>query len=97
MGSVPVLLFRGAEIRTTHVTGLMTDIGTELGRLMYWHGSGTHRGRLRVLSLLATGFFLGGLAGAFGFRYFDYLSTVPRAVMLVAVAFVPAVDYLLRR
>ena len=26
-----------AEIRTTHVTGLITDIGIELGKLIYWN------------------------------------------------------------
>ena len=26
-----------AEIRTTHVTGLVTDIGIELGKLVYWN------------------------------------------------------------
>lgn len=26
-----------AEIRTTHVTGLITDIGIELGKLVYWN------------------------------------------------------------
>ena len=25
-----------AEIRTTHVTGLVTDMGIELGKLIYW-------------------------------------------------------------
>ncbi len=31
-----------AEIRTTHVTGLMTDIGIELGKLLYWNNASTH-------------------------------------------------------
>ena len=26
-----------AEIRTTHVTGLVTDIGIEMGKLIYWN------------------------------------------------------------
>jgi uncharacterized membrane protein YoaK (UPF0700 family) len=28
----------GAEIRTTHVTGLTTDLGIELGKLLFWNG-----------------------------------------------------------
>ena len=28
-----------AEIRTTHVTGLVTDLGIELGKLVYWNKS----------------------------------------------------------
>ena len=86
-----------AEIRTTHVTGLMTDIGIELGRLLYWHGQVANRGRLLVLSLLATSFFIGGVVGALGFRHLGYLSTVPLALILVALAIVPAVDDLRRR
>ena len=86
-----------AEIRTTHVTGLMTDIGIELGRLLYWHGQVANRGRLLVLSLLATSFFVGGVVGALGFRHLGYLSTVALALMLVALAIVPAVDDLRRR
>ena len=30
-----------AEIRTTHVTGLVTDIGIELGKLLYWNRTQT--------------------------------------------------------
>ena len=28
-----------AEIRTTHMTGVVTDLGLELGRLLYWNGA----------------------------------------------------------
>ena len=28
-----------AEIRTTHVTGMVTDIGIEIGKLLYWNRS----------------------------------------------------------
>ena len=31
-----------AEIRTTHVTGLVTDFGIELGRLIYWNRTGRY-------------------------------------------------------
>jgi uncharacterized membrane protein YoaK (UPF0700 family) len=88
-----------AEIRTTHVTGLMTDIGIELGRLLYWNRPGSqrprvlaNRGRLRVLALLASSFLAGGVAGALGFRQFGYLSTLPLAMVLVALAIIPATD-----
>jgi uncharacterized membrane protein YoaK (UPF0700 family) len=33
-----------AEIRTTHVTGLVTDIGIELGKLFYWNGGASAGG-----------------------------------------------------
>ncbi|WP_415754008.1 YoaK family protein [Pseudomonas leptonychotis] len=92
-----------AEIRTTHITGIITDIGIELGKLFYWNR--THspeiarvmadRQRLWVLSLLAVYFFLGGVVGALGFNYLGYISTVPLALFLVLLASVPAVDDLL--
>jgi uncharacterized membrane protein YoaK (UPF0700 family) len=92
-----------SEIRTTHITGTVTDIGIELGKLVYWnrsHRDGhkvlADRSRLTVLTLLALGFFLGAVAGALGFNHAGYLSTVPLALVLIALACVPALDDLVR-
>ena len=77
-----------AEIRTTHVTGLVTDAGIELGKLFYINRSGSHapvlanRQRLRIHSLLIASFFCGGLAGALGFKFVGFASTVPLAIGL---------------
>jgi uncharacterized membrane protein YoaK (UPF0700 family) len=89
-----------AEIRTTHVTGLITDLGIELGKLLYWnrlqHDASLHvvadRDRLLVLSLLVLAFFLGGVLGAIGFQQLGYLTSVPLALILVLLAIVPAAD-----
>ncbi len=89
-----------AEIRTTHITGIVTDLGIELGKLVYWNAPGASaqpnvradRGRLRVLSSLLVAFFVGGVAGALGFKHLGYVSTVPLAVLLIALASVPAYD-----
>ncbi|WP_276522724.1 DUF1275 family protein [Cupriavidus necator] len=32
-----------AEIRTTHLTGMVTDIGIELGKLCYWNAAAPAR------------------------------------------------------
>lgn len=93
-----------AEIRTTHLTGHVTDIGIELGKLFYWNMDKSdpaakvmaNRPRLRMLSLLVSFFFLGGVVGAVGFKHFGFLSTVPLALVLIALAFVPTMDDLLR-
>jgi uncharacterized membrane protein YoaK (UPF0700 family) len=92
-----------AEIRTTHITGTVTDIGIELGKLIYWnrtHREGhkvlADRARLATLTLLALSFFVGAVSGAIGFKHTGYLSTVPLAVVLIAVACVPALDDLVR-
>lgn len=83
-------------IRTTHVTGMVTDIGIELGQLFYWNFNSTHatritanRRHLRVLSSLVLCFFCGGLLGAWAFSRYGYVATVPLAVVLVVIAIAP--------
>lgn len=90
-----------AEIRTTHITGIVTDIGIELGKLLYWnspsHAKGhdrvvANRTRLKLLGTLAGCFFVGGVVGAVGFSRVGYVTTVPLALVLVWLAGVPALD-----
>ncbi len=89
-----------SEIRTTHVTGLVTDIGIELGKLLYWNRIQedpslhvvANRERLLVLSVLVLAFLLGGILGAAGFQHLGYATTVPLAGLLVLMAAVPAAD-----
>lgn len=95
-----------AEIRTTHVTGMVTDIGIELGKLFYWNTTGkdaskpfvrADRQKLVILSSLIGLFFLGGVAGALGFHRVGFISTLPLAAILIALAVVPVVDDLMER
>jgi uncharacterized membrane protein YoaK (UPF0700 family) len=89
-----------AEIRTTHITGVVTDIGIELGKLVYWNQSCdlgkpkivADRKRLVELSLLVACFFTGGVLGALGFKYLGYAATVPLALMLIVMGSVPMAD-----
>ena len=84
----------GAVIRTTHVTGVVTDIGIELGRLLV-RSAQFNRTHLDTLTRLALSFFFGGVMGALGFKQVGYVSTVPLALVLVSLAGVPAMDDLL--
>jgi uncharacterized membrane protein YoaK (UPF0700 family) len=91
-----------AEIRTTHVTGLVTDIGIELGKMLYWNHTPdspaqplvrANQARLLVHLALVLSFFVGGVAGALGFKHVGYVSTVPLALvlaLLASVQFLPA-------
>jgi uncharacterized membrane protein YoaK (UPF0700 family) len=89
-----------AEIRTTHMTGVVTDIGIELGKLFYKNISDSapefhvraNRPRLRLLSSLLGMFLLGGLAGSIGFEHMGFMATVPLAAVLLVLAIVPVVD-----
>ena len=88
-----------AEIRTTHVTGIVTDLGIEIGKWVYWnraeHEQGrvlANRPRLRLLGGLLLMFFLGGVAGALGFKHWGYATTLPLAAIVLLFALVPILD-----
>ena len=89
-----------AEIRTTHVTGMITDIGIELGKALYVNRHEradqppvrANRERLRINALLVGCFFVGALSGAFGFQHIGFLATVPLAALLMTLALVPVFD-----
>lgn len=89
----------GTAVRTTHMTGTMTDIGIELSRLLYRNSRKlkqaprivADRNRLVLLLLLAGSFVLGGIIGAVGFKHVGYKVTVPLALFLLVLAFRPLV------
>jgi uncharacterized membrane protein YoaK (UPF0700 family) len=80
----------GARMRTTHMTGIVTDIGIELGKLFYWnrHGAGpglpvrADGGKLRLLASLLGMFFAGGVLGAWGFTALGFAAALPLAALL---------------
>lgn len=85
----------GARMRTTHMTGIVTDLGVELGRLLYWNRAGrlegrafvrADRARLRLLAGLLGSFFLGGVAGAAGFLALGFAFCLPVAALLLLAA-----------
>lgn len=90
----------GAVVRTTHLTGVITDLGIELGRLLYRNQSQTpqaqhvvaDRRKLAMLALLCLYFLLGGVVGALGFKHVGYLATLPLAAVLLALCAVPLAD-----
>mgnify|MGYP000045820331 FL=1 len=87
-----------ADIRTTHITGLVTDLGIELGKLFYINRTPratrvlADRARLRLQLILIGGFFTGGLVGALGFKYGGYITTLPLAGLLWMLCLRPLLD-----
>ena len=88
----------GAVIRTTHLTGMVTDLGISLGRVAI---AGLRRGaeiprsdvaKIRLHSSLIALFFAGGFTGALGFKHVGFLFTLPLASLLLLLAAVPVVD-----
>jgi uncharacterized membrane protein YoaK (UPF0700 family) len=88
----------GAVIRTTHLTGMVTDIGIGLGRMVMPRcgndpaAANDEVRRIRLLASLIALFFVGGVIGAVGFKHVGFLFTMPLAAVLLIMAAMPVVD-----
>jgi uncharacterized membrane protein YoaK (UPF0700 family) len=77
------------------VTGMVTDIGIELGKLFYWNRTETHapvlahRQRLLQLTTLVLLFFAGGILSAVTFQRVGFLLMWPLAALLAAPTVLP--------
>ncbi len=87
-------IISGAAVRTTHLTGTVTDIGIEVSRLTYVNVHQRHgrdrimadRKKLWLLLLILASFLGGGVAGALGFKHIGFKVTVPLAGFLCFLA-----------
>jgi len=61
--------YSGAIVRTTHVTGVFTDIGILLGNTL--RGQPLEKRKLSLLLVIGIGFSLGGVIGAVLYQQFD--------------------------
>jgi uncharacterized membrane protein YoaK (UPF0700 family) len=95
-----------AEIRTTHMTGVVTDLGIELGRLLYWNrtreGNNIHlvqanMDKLFIHATILGLFFGGGVVGALAFKAMGFSATLPIALLLIAMALPSVVADLAQR
>ena len=86
-----------ATIRTTHMTGVVTDLGIELGKMLFWNHAGRNAAqqvranwsRVRLFAGLLAMFLLGGLAGAWGFQHWGFVCVLPLALLLTVVSLPP--------
>jgi uncharacterized membrane protein YoaK (UPF0700 family) len=92
-----------AVIRTTHMTGIVTDIGIALGRIIFARSSGSDEEigpdiiALRLLASLIALFFAGGVVGAVGFKHVGFMFTLPLSGVLLLLAMMPVLDDVRRR
>ena len=93
-----------SRIRTTHITGLVTDFGIETGKLLYWNRLPPHensppvkadRNKLLLLLNLILLFFGGGLLGALAFGHFGFIAAVGLSIIVAGLAAVPVWDDLI--
>jgi uncharacterized membrane protein YoaK (UPF0700 family) len=76
--------YSGAVVRTTHVTGLFTDLGITLG--LWLRGQAADKRRVVLYLTLITGFTLGGIIGALGFNGFGFHAMLAPATLSAAMA-----------
>jgi uncharacterized membrane protein YoaK (UPF0700 family) len=82
-------------IRTTHLTGMFTDSGIALGRILFAAlrgGEADTSEELAALGLLLSLillFFVGGVTGTLGFRRLGFFFTLPLALILLILAAMP--------
>lgn len=75
-------------VRTTHLTGIFTDLGIELSQLLFYKKSKSNRRLKRGIRLKATivaSFFAGGIIGGMGYPYWgmDILGLAILILLLV--------------
>ena len=71
--------YSGAVIRTTHLSGMFTDLGIGLGHAL--RGMPLQRRRLLLCGLIISSFFAGGVAGALFYSRIGYFALLVPATL----------------
>jgi uncharacterized membrane protein YoaK (UPF0700 family) len=79
--------YSGAVVRTTHVTGMFTDLGISVG--LWFRGHPIDKRRTVLYFVVISGFILGGIVGAIGYSNFAFYSITAPAIFatLTAIAY----------
>ena len=81
-----VSTYSGAVIRTTHLSGMFTDLGIYIGHAL--RGIPVDSKRLRLCVIVISGFLFGGIAGTLVFDALSYAALFLPAVLTAAIAIV---------
>ena len=74
-----VTTYSGAAVRTTHLSGMFTDLGIGLGQLL--RGMPLPMRRLTLSGLIISGFLGGGVLGAWFYRHWGYDALLAPALL----------------
>ena len=77
-----VATYSGSVIRTTHLTGILSDLGSAFG--CFLSGRTVNRGQVKLHGTILIGFILGALAGARGFSAWNYLALLGPCLIIAA-------------
>lgn len=82
-----VTTYSGAVVRTTHMTGIITDLGIMIGA--YLRGEHADKRKVSLLLAVVAGFVLGGFVGAYFFHLWQFKALLIPALL----AFFAALAY----
>jgi uncharacterized membrane protein YoaK (UPF0700 family) len=84
-----VTMISGSVVRTTHLTGMFTDLGIELSTVFYSNSAdkGTLRKKMLLRLTIIVFFVTGGILGAYFFNSIKFYSFYIPAVILVITMF----------
>lgn len=81
-----VTRYSSAVIRTTHITGIMTDLGLMFGA--YWRGEPLNCRKIRLFLMIIVGFFIGGMISALVFPFLTgYAFALPALLCFISAGF----------
>lgn len=96
MHNTVMTMLSGGVIRSTHMTGFITDIGIELAKFLFYSMQkrrptlqGVQWPKLKLYLGLVTGFVLGGVFGAWGFHQVNFKFVLPLSAVLLIIGFSP--------
>lgn len=80
-----------AVVRTTHLTGLFTDLGIELSQLFFYKSQEQKHKLIATITLrirIIVYFFLGGIVGGVFYTYFElYILILPATMLTIGLLF----------
>lgn len=82
-----VTTISNAEVRTTHLTGLFTDLGIELSQLFFYKEISQKEkltASIKLRFTIISFFFFGGIFGGICYSYFQLESLIIAAILLIA-------------
>jgi uncharacterized membrane protein YoaK (UPF0700 family) len=88
MQNAVVTVISGSVVRTTHLTGIFTDLGVDLARIVVQGRSKVLWSRTVLRLSIITAFLLGGVAGAFDFRRLGFNAFLfPIGILLLTLLY----------
>ncbi|MBR9727028.1 YoaK family protein [Shewanella intestini] len=78
--------YSGAVVRTTHLTGIFTDLGIMIGSVL--RGERLDKRKAKLFMLIIVGFIFGGTVGAFCYSLFQFTALLLPASICLIVALI---------